>query len=85
MRFALRHRHSPRECAVAYAAWRGFQSPLRHEPTLATCGSGSCDDAADHLLMWTVDAESEQAALALLPPWLAERTEAYGVSEVPIP
>ena len=85
MRFALRHRHSPRECAVAYAAWRGFESPLRHEPTLATCGSGSRDDAADHLLMWTVDAESEQAALALLPPWLAERTEAHGVVEVPIP
>ena len=85
MRFALRHRHTPRECAVAYAAWRGFESPLRHEPTLATCGSEAHAEAADHMLMWTVEAESEQEALALLPPWLAERTEARGVVEVSIP
>lgn len=85
MRFALHHRHALRECPVAYAAWRGFDSPLRREPTLATCGSDSRDDGDQHLLLWTVDAETEEAALALLPPWLAERTEVRAVEEVSIP
>jgi hypothetical protein len=85
MRFALRHRHAARECGIAYAAWRGFESPLRHEPTLATCGSDDAAACGEHLLLWTVDAESEAAALALLPGWLAERAEVRRVEEVPIP
>jgi hypothetical protein len=85
MQFVLRHRHSSRECAVAYAAWRGFESPLRHEPTLATCASDATDTPDEHLLLWTVDAESEEGALALLPQWLAERTEVRQVAEVSIP
>jgi hypothetical protein len=85
MRFALSHRHLARECGTAYAAWRGFESPLRHAPTLASCGSEPADSRSEHLLLWTVDAASEEAALALLPHWLAERTEVRRVAEVPIP
>lgn len=84
MRFVLSHRHLPGECAVAYSAWRGFESPLRRAPALGTCesegGAGS-----EHLLIWTVDADSPDGALALLPEWLAARTEARRVAEVPIP
>jgi hypothetical protein len=85
MQFALSHRHPARECGIAYAAWRGFDSPLRHAPTLASCGSEPAEAPSEHLLLWTVDATSEEAALALLPRWLAERTEVRRVAEVPIP
>ena len=36
-------------------------------------------------ISWTVEATSLAGALALLPPWLAERTEARPVDEVAIP
>jgi hypothetical protein len=85
MQFALSHRHPARECGIAYAAWRGFDSPLRHAPTLASCGNEAVETQSDHLLLWTVDAASEEAALALLPGWLADRTEVRRVAEVPIP
>jgi hypothetical protein len=77
--FRLHHRHAPRECGAAFAAWRGFQSPLRHRPTVGTCRLGG------HELWWDVRAESAQAALALLPPYLAERTAVTAVEHVPIP
>jgi hypothetical protein len=85
MRFILSHRHLPRDCAVAYSAWKGFDSPLRHASTLATCISEPAEPAAEHLLIWTVDAESEDEALSLLPDWLADRTEVRRVAEVSIP
>jgi hypothetical protein len=75
----LAHRHSPDECGAAYAAWRGFESPLRHQPTLASCEQGG------HALWWTVDAPSADEALAQLPDYVAQRTEASPVSEVSIP
>jgi len=78
-RYMLTHRHQPEECRVAFAAWRGFESPLRRQPTLASCAEG------EHSLWWTVEAAGESEALAQLPPFLAERTEATEVSEVAIP
>jgi hypothetical protein len=81
-KFVLTHRHSPQECAVAYAAWRGFQSPLRHLTTPATC---ALPEGGRHLIWWTVEAADERAALAQLPPYLVERTEVRRVSEVAIP
>jgi hypothetical protein len=78
-RFMLSHNHTPEECRVAFAAWRGFDSPLRHHPTLSSCSGGG------HSLWWTVDAESAGAALAQLPPYVAERTNVSEVREVPIP
>jgi hypothetical protein len=62
-----------------FAAFKGRESPLRHRATLASCGSGG------HAIWWQVEAASEQAALRLLPGYVAERTTATRVSEVEIP
>lgn len=75
----LRHTHRPGECGVAFAAWNGFDSPLRRRPALCSCRHGT------HELVFVVEAASADAALAMLPPWLAARTEASPVDEVPIP
>ena len=75
----LSHRHKPEECRIAFAAWKGFDSPLRHSPTTGSCGEGG------HALWWTVEAQDEDDALAHVPPYIAERTEVTQVSEVQIP
>jgi hypothetical protein len=77
--YLLHHRHEPQECGVVFASFKGHQSPLRHQPTLASCRSGG------HEIWWTVDAANEDDALALLPAYVAERTTATRVNEVPIP
>jgi hypothetical protein len=77
--FLMTHRHSPQDCGIAFAAWRGFTSPLRRRPTLASCMRGG------HTLWWTVAAETEEQALAQLPPFVADRTEVIEVREVSIP
>ena len=78
-RYRLQHHHEPNECGVAYAAWKGFESPLRRRPTLASCLEGG------HAIWWDVEALDANGALALLPPFVAARTTATEVSEVPIP
>jgi hypothetical protein len=78
-RYLLHHDHEPNECGVVFAAFRGFQSPLRHRTALASCRSGG------HSIWWTVDASSEESALALLPFYVAERTTAVPVNEERIP
>lgn len=78
-RYLLQHRHTSDECGVVFASFKGHESPLRHRETLASCRSGG------HAIWWTVDAESEQNALRLLPPYVAERTTVTSVSEVQIP
>jgi hypothetical protein len=78
-RFVLWHRHEPAECRVAFAAWKGFPSPLRGQPVLASCAVGH------HTLFWTVEAPDVAAALALLPPYLAHRTDALEVTETTVP
>jgi hypothetical protein len=75
----LTHTHRPECCQIAFAAWSGFDSPLRHRRTLASCVAGG------HRLWWTVDAASAAAALAQLPPYLAERSEVTEVRETQIP
>jgi hypothetical protein len=82
--FMLDHRHLPAECRIAFAAWRGFDSPLRHDAAFASCGSG-CDGDTEHRIWWRVDAVDARAALAMLPPYVAERTEVSEIGEVPIP
>jgi hypothetical protein len=62
-----------------FASFRGHESPLRHQATLATCASGG------HEIWWTVDAFGEAEALGLLPCYVAERTNATKVDEVVIP
>jgi hypothetical protein len=78
-RYLLEHRHEPRECGVVFASFKGHASPLRHRATLASCRSGG------HAIWWTVDAESEEDALRLLPPYVAKRTGVARVDEVDIP
>ena len=78
-RYVLEHHHQPRVCGVVFASFKGHSSPLRHQATLASCRSGG------HAIWWTVEAESEQDALALLPIYVAERTTAARVNEVEIP
>jgi hypothetical protein len=77
--YLLHHCHEPNECGVVFAAFRGHRSQLRHRATLASCRSGG------HAIWWTVQADSENDALALLPFYVAERTTATRVSEVDIP
>lgn len=78
-RYLLQHRHEPRECGVVFASFKGFESPLRHEATLASCRSGG------HSIWWTVEADDEADALRLLPGYVAERTTVARVNEVEIP
>jgi hypothetical protein len=78
-RYLLQHQHEPRECGVVFASFKGHQSPLRHQPTLASCRSGG------HAIWWTVDAATADEALLLLPSYVAQRTTVSRVSEVEIP
>ena len=78
-KYLLHHHHEPHECGVVFAGFRGFDSPLRHQATLASCSFGG------HSIWWTVDAASESEALALLPFYVAERTTVEPVAEVEIP
>ena len=77
--FMLHHRHEPTECPAVFAAWRGFASPLRHQPALGSCLFD------DHQIWWSVEADSADDALGRLPWYVAVRTSAIPISEVPIP
>ena len=77
--FLLHHRHDPDECAAAFAAWQGFDSPLRHRVVASTCLAGG------HEIWWQVEAADHGKALALMPRYVAERTESIAVREVEIP
>ena len=78
-RYLLQHRHSPDECGVVFASFKGHQCRLRHRATLASCRTGG------HAIWWTVDAATEDDALRLLPFYVADRTTIARVSEVQIP
>jgi len=77
--YLLHHRHEPQECGVVFASFKGHESPLRHQATLASCRSGG------HAIWWTVEAESEADALGQLPYYVAARTTVTRVCEVQIP
>jgi hypothetical protein len=77
--FLLHHQHAPGECAAAFAAWLGFDSPLRGGTVDSTCLDGG------HAVWWRVQAPDAHAALALLPPYVARRTAAIHVRDVQIP
>ena len=77
--FLLHHRHSPGECAAAFAAWTGFRSPLRHRVAASTCLVGG------HALWWRVQADNATEALALLPKFVARRTVPIEVRDIEIP
>jgi hypothetical protein len=77
--YLLNHTHQPHECAASFAAWQGFDSPLRHGRVPSSCLAGG------HGLWWRVDASDQAGALALLPRFVAERTVAIPVRDVEIP
>jgi len=77
--YLIHHRHEARECAAAFAAWKGFASPLRHETTIGSCLAGG------HEIWWEVSAPGETAALAQLPRYVAQRSKAIPVSDVRVP
>ena len=73
--FLLHHQHEPHECAAAFAAWKGFDSRLRHSSVLSSCLAGG------HGLWWQVQAANRSEALALLPRFVAARTEPIQVRD----
>jgi hypothetical protein len=77
--FLLCHRHSPEECGASVAAWRGFPSPLRGQTTVGSCQYGR------HRVWWQVEAASAQEALAHLPLFVAQRSDAIRISEQQVP
>jgi hypothetical protein len=77
--YLLHHQHLARECGAVFASFTGHDSPLRHTPTTASCLFGG------HEIWWEVTADSEEAALALLPFYVAMRTTAVPVAELEIP
>jgi hypothetical protein len=77
--FLLHHHHEPGDCAAAFAAWAGFESPLRRGQAASTCLTGG------HSLWWRVQADNAAAALALLPRYVARRTVPIEVRDIEIP
>jgi hypothetical protein len=77
--FILHHRHRPAECRAAFAAWTGFQSPLRRRHASSSCLPG------DHSVWWRVEAPDRDAALAMLPSFVAARTAVSEIREIRIP
>jgi hypothetical protein len=57
----------------------GLTGPLWRGYAVASCASGG------HRIFWTVEAASAEEALALLPPYLAERCEANEVKDLANP
>ncbi len=78
-RFLLCHHHTPDECGAAVVAWRGFTSPLRGRPATSSCQYGG------HQVWWETEAPDREAALRLLPAFVAQRTEVVRVAELSIP
>lgn len=77
--FVIHHHHRARDCGVVFAAFRGFDSPLRRRPTLASCPTGG------HEIWWFATAADASGALDLLPPYVAATSTATRVEQVDIP
>ena len=77
--YLLHHQHQPDECAAAFAAWHGYDSPLRHQAAASTCLTG------EHTVLWRVSAADVADALSLLPRFVRQRTTASRVRDVEIP
>jgi hypothetical protein len=77
--FLLTHTHTEGECAAAFAAWADSESPLRGESAWAGCAHG------EHRVYWRVEANDADAALAMLPGYVAARTVVTPVRPVVTP
>lgn len=76
--YLLHHQHAANDCEAAFAAWVGFDSPLRRRAAVSSCMSGG------HSVWWRVEAETRDAALALLPRYVARRTTPIEIRDVRI-
>jgi hypothetical protein len=77
--YLFQHHHDPTECAASFAAWKGFESPVRGTTAWCSCQNGG------HRLWFVVEAVDDSAALNQLPDYRARRTIASPIAEVPIP
>jgi hypothetical protein len=77
--FLVHHRHEPHQCGIAFAAFKGHESSLRHRAGLGSCLSGG------HSIWWVVEATGEEDALRLLPYFVARRSTVTRVTEVVMP
>lgn len=77
--FLLQHQHEAHECAAAFAAWTGFESPLRRRAVESACLTD------EHALWWRVQAPDPASAMAQLPRFVAERTTPIEIREIQIP
>lgn len=77
--FVIHHSHTADECGVVFSSFKGYTSPLRQLPTPVSCRSGG------HDIWWCVDAADTRQALAMLPPYVADRATATPVEPVQIP
>jgi hypothetical protein len=78
-RFLIQHGHEAFECGAVFASFQGFESPLRAQATTGSCALGG------HEIWWFVEASDAEAALALVPPYVARRSSAKPIGEVEIP
>ena len=78
-RFLVHHRHQPHQCGIAFTAFKGHDSPLRHRAALASCPTGG------HAIWWAVEAAGEDDALRQLPFFVAQRSTVTQVTAVEIP
>ena len=78
-RYLLHHRHEPHECGVVFAAFKGHDSPLRHQPTLASCAPAGTRSGGPSM------PQPRRKRSRCCPFYVAERTTATSVSEVEIP
>jgi hypothetical protein len=78
-RFLLEHAHSAPECGVVFAAFKAFNSPLRHRPATGSCDFGT------HRIWWDVEAATAAEALTRLPRYVADRTTAIRIRDIQTP
>jgi hypothetical protein len=72
-RYLLMHKHESAACVASFESWDGFESPLLPGRPPATCRQAS------HTQTWMLEADDPTAALALLPPMVADRTDAIEI------
>lgn len=77
--FRIIHRHAPQECGESLASWRGFASPLRGRPAIASCAFGR------HQVWWDVEAVDVAEALTWLPEFVRIRIDVQRVAGLALP
>jgi len=77
--FVIHHRHESNECGAVFASFQGFVSPVRRRSAPTSCRHGG------HDIWWFVEAETTAQALALVPPYVAERASVTRIERIAIP